>query len=711
VLDIPIPMSDGLALSSDITDGYLSYSPTGALTTADLMGGTSPVNHRPDVVRPEAMHQLDMHGHELAMRDTTTDNQINVVFDVRDADVGDTLTVAIDYRHVEDPDGTHYDLPWSEKLVTIESTGLLQTINTTIPATGVFSNGGYEWKVITYDSAGAYPMTLGMPLWSYYGASVNSAHFFINSSAPSNLPPADFEKLAPANGSTATGDVSLSWKPALDPDGDPVTYEVRVYRRGVSTPEIVHSNLTATNIDILSTSLAPGTVYEWNVGAFDGRGGETWANSNTRWTFNFQPTDISLWPRVIAADPHEGATNVATSVALGLEFSEGIRDFNCSITNAVTGTPVSGISSHLNSEGTKVTINQSGLNPNTDYTLTTTGGNSTATGRLLATFVLHFRTGSGGSTGDVNVPRNLRLTKSANDAILAWESPSAGEPTGGYHVYRGTSPAAITTPIGGDISAGTHTLTDTGAVTSPDSYYYVVKSFAGVTESTPSNMAVLLKQTFTYNEPSTLLANKHWVSIPYATAYTNANDILISVNGAASPGVPNAFPITSIVRRNPTTQQYESATYNSILSSWLYDPGPDAFAIVTGEGFEVTVDRTATVAFAGANDPTFNFSLAFHNVASGLSNKHWISIPYLSSYADGQALINSINGGNPTPGTAVSIVRWNPTTQLFESVTYNDLLSSWLNDPGPGALPVITGEAFEVTINADTTWRPTVIIP
>jgi len=327
---------------------------------------------------------------------------------------------------------------------------------------------------------------------------------------------------------------------------------------------------------------------------------------------------------------------------------------------------------------------------------------NTATDKQTAQLVNGFTITSEAAPVSPDVPLNLISTKSGNNAILTWTAPASGEPTGGYRVFRGISPTTITTQIGSDVAAGTHTLTDTGAVTTPDSYYYVVKAFSGSTVSGPSNVAYLIKQHFIYNDPSTNLANKHWVSIPYKTTYASINDILIDINGQASAGVPNGFPITSIVRRNPTTQLYESATYNDVLG-WLIDPGPNAAPIVTGEGYEVTVDRTCTVTFAGAHDPNFSFNLAYNGADHG--NKHWISIPYMSTYADGQVLVNSVNAGNTVPGTANSIVRWNPTTQQFESVSYNDVLG-WLNDPGPNAFPIITGEAFEVTINASTTWKP-----
>ena len=200
-----------------------------------------------------------------------------------------------------------------------------------------------------------------------------------------------------------------------------------------------------------------------------------------------------------------------------------------------------------------------------------------------------------------------------------------------------------------------------------------------------------------------LVAGKNWVSVPYINNYTDAKSFLLDINGNDGSGNPSSGPITSIVRLNPDDQKYESATYNGALG-WIYDPGPNPFPMVEGDGYEITVGQNTPITLHGSHDPNFTFSMTYH---PSIGNKHWISVPQESNYTNGRLLINSINGGNLVPGTAISITRLNPNNKQYESVTYNDFLG-WLYDPDPNnPFLVVKGEAYEVTIKANTSWKPT----
>jgi len=236
-----------------------------------------------------------------------------------------------------------------------------------------------------------------------------------------------------------------------------------------------------------------------------------------------------------------------------------------------------------------------------------------------------------------------------------------------------------------------------------------VKIYARAIDKSGRISAVFGPKTVNVNptaQPSytiNLISGKNWVSVPYHNNYTDAKSLLLDVNGKDGSGNPKSGPITSIVRLNPATQQYESAT-NVDPIGWIYDPGPNSFPMVEGDGYEITVNQNTSITLHGSHDPNFTFSMTYH---SSIGNKHWISVPQESNYANGQLLINSLNGENLVPGTATSITRLNPNNKQFESVTYNDFLG-WIYDPGPNPFPVVKGEAFEVTIKANTTWKPTV---
>ena len=109
---------------------------------------------------------------------------------------------------------------------------------------------------------------------------------------PDNHAPESFNLITVPDGTT---DVDLnptfSWEPAIDPDGDAVSYDVYL---GTENPPItaVASGLS----DITYTpqeNLNPGTTYYWAVMAKDGNQGETLSNVATFTTLEQQPIVLS----------------------------------------------------------------------------------------------------------------------------------------------------------------------------------------------------------------------------------------------------------------------------------------------------------------------------------------------------------------------------------------------------------------------------------
>jgi hypothetical protein len=277
-----------------------------------------------------------------------------------------------------------------------------------------------------------------------------------------------------------------------------------------------------------------------------------------------------------------------------------------------------------------------------------------------------------------SAPANLMVTKSGpNDVVLSWSATSDAT---GYNVYRGTAPN-FTPGAGSKIGAvTTTTTTDAGVLADANSYYYIVRAYNGAGESGNSNMGYLPKKTLTYVSPG-----KYWISIAYNHSYVNIQDIANDINGGTSPGT-----VTKISRWNPATNSYQNRTWTG--STWV---GTNA-SVVTGESYEITINADTNLKLAGSHNPDFQFNLSY--VSPG---KNWISVPYSATYADIQAIANSINGGT-SPGTVTKISRWNPATQSYQNRTWTG--STWV---GTNA-SVVTGEGYEITINADTTWKPAV---
>ncbi|MFA4843736.1 MAG: IPT/TIG domain-containing protein [Candidatus Margulisiibacteriota bacterium] len=330
-------------------------------------------------------------------------------------------------------------------------------------------------------------------------------------------------------------------------------------------------------------------------------------------------------------------------------------------------------------------------------------------------------TATPGTGGSADVPRNLMAVKSGNDAILTWDAPQAGEPGGGYRVYRGTSPTTITNLVG-EVLAGTHTLPDTGAVMTTDSYYYVAKAFTGPTESGPSNMASIVKINLVKNQTT---GSKYWISIPYLNSYATLASIIDDMNGIGD--ITTGAGLTTaptncdyIARLNPTTQQFEAVWWDGQVWNSATDdgntPALETPANIIGEGFEISVLKNFTMAFAGGNDPNFTFTLTKN---ATIGNKHWISIPYTTTYTTIASIIGNINGiGDITTGAGLTtaptncdyIARLNPTTQQFEAVWWDgQVWNSATDDGNTPALEtpaVVIGEGYEMSILKDISWKP-----
>jgi len=98
-----------------------------------------------------------------------------------------------------------------------------------------------------------------------------------SSVALTNAAPGEFALLTPADGDTldlltaGADSVFFSWDPAVDPDGDPVTYDLQIN----STPSFAPAGEVATFTGLSTTSLwgkgfAPGSTFYWCVTASDG---------------------------------------------------------------------------------------------------------------------------------------------------------------------------------------------------------------------------------------------------------------------------------------------------------------------------------------------------------------------------------------------------------------------------------------------------------
>ncbi|MFH1576949.1 MAG: Ig-like domain-containing protein, partial [Candidatus Margulisiibacteriota bacterium] len=345
-------MADGLAISSAGTGAALTYSPTGAYTYTEHI---SPViNTWPTIVQ-ESLKQYRLDGvTEIADEGTTNENQIIVKFQVNDATPTGTLIPTVAHRPVGGS--------WTEEIMASQTPGA--TVSLTIPVSGTFTNGNYEWRVSVSDGD-LPPMTV----WYVFGSDNGDTDFIVDTT---NDPPVAFGKTLPADGNDECCDANLQWTASSDPDVlDTLTYSVFVYNPGdYVTPAYTQTGITGTSHSVTS-GLVVGNTYEWNVSVTDGTN-TVWANGNetARWSFNYIASIINPGaPFITSTTPLNAATDVNIDAAVTITFNESIQSgtFTYTVAPAVTGTSVSWNPTH-----TVATIAHDDFAASTPYTITVT---------------------------------------------------------------------------------------------------------------------------------------------------------------------------------------------------------------------------------------------------------------------------------------------------------------------------------------------------
>ncbi len=139
----------------------------------------------------------------------------------------------------------------------------------------------YTWRVVAFNEEGGSTK------------STNVFSFITAENGTGNNPPAPFNLFSPMNGAT---DVPLSpqltWEQAVDPDGDPVFYDVYLedYLSGGSgLISSMNPNLSTTPI-----SLNYDTDYIWEVLAYDSKGAYRWSDSLYFFTTMAEPSQGNL---------------------------------------------------------------------------------------------------------------------------------------------------------------------------------------------------------------------------------------------------------------------------------------------------------------------------------------------------------------------------------------------------------------------------------
>lgn len=163
--------------------------------------------------------------------------------------------------------------------------------------TNLAINTAYYYKIVATDIFGAAQDT---PLnWVYYQFS--------------NTAPRAFDVVS-GTGTVLTRNMSgaLSWKPAVDPEGDAIAY--RVYTGTASNALSLAADQSGTNFTI--APLAFGATYYWRVEAYDSFGATTSINGGLQaLTYNFQNAPPST-PAYLTTAQAYAVHNASAVVAL-----------------------------------------------------------------------------------------------------------------------------------------------------------------------------------------------------------------------------------------------------------------------------------------------------------------------------------------------------------------------------------------------------------
>ncbi|MEM9052025.1 MAG: hypothetical protein AAGC47_08250 [Bacteroidota bacterium] len=175
--------------------------------------------------------------------------------------------------------------------VLLDPTGELTAAGETEPSTvigeGITTNGWtmtqglaqgveYTWRVIAFDGQGG----------STKSTSIRS--FITAENGVANSPPGAFDLVSPANfASDVPLSPNLTWLPAVDPDGDPVFYDVYLVDEQFNGNVISNMNPNTSTIPL---SLDYETFYYWDVVAYDVNGASTPSTSQFTFETIAEPT-------------------------------------------------------------------------------------------------------------------------------------------------------------------------------------------------------------------------------------------------------------------------------------------------------------------------------------------------------------------------------------------------------------------------------------
>ena len=295
---------------------------------------------------------------------------------------------------------------------------------------------------------------------------------------------------------------------------------------------------------------------------------------------------------------------------------------------------------------------------------------------------------------DTTPPQNpvkLRAEKDGSDVYLDWPKVTmdiAGnfEVISFYRIFRGTTPDFVPDRTGFTNQIGTSTRSryrDSGALTANADYYYKLAAVDAAGNESPghSNLAFKVRHPVGFH---TSVSNIFWLSVPYRSAYSTADQLARDLNRGSSG------PCTKVMRWDPGLQRPVSWAF--FAGSWT---GTN-FVLVPGEAVAITIKQDADATLVGAHDEGIAARLVGN---PGSPTLNWVSIPIHSPHQLAFQLVQDMNGGY-YPTSVTRITRLNPDLQTYQ--TYQWTGSTWTGTN----FVLVPGEAYGVTVQATSDWIP-----
>ncbi|NLI78563.1 MAG: hypothetical protein GX442_19245 [Candidatus Riflebacteria bacterium] len=193
-------------------------------------------------------------------------------------------------------------------------------VSPNVAVSGLAPNTTYYWQVVVRDGKGA--VNPQPAVWSF------------RTRTPANGAPVFAGAPSPADGATQVATQPLLAWTVTDPDGDPLTFDLLL--DPASPPVMVAVRGVPNAWWSLPVGLAAGQVYQWQVVAHDGRGGDT---LSPVWRFTTATTLDDKAPTLVSVQPASGATGVALNRSIDLVFSEPMKRATVEDGQSVTASP------------------------------------------------------------------------------------------------------------------------------------------------------------------------------------------------------------------------------------------------------------------------------------------------------------------------------------------------------------------------------------